>query len=95
MITTVLKAPVVVSVTSMHYVQKKWPMAELLCGPARSRDAGPNRRSPLIMDTMLGCQWVLDPDLVKKQHPRHCLDNLTVLLPTELLPLMQHFEEDR
>ncbi|KAL7573881.1 hypothetical protein ACA910_012449 [Epithemia clementina (nom. ined.)] len=69
--TDVLTARVVVSVTSIYYVgvQKKWPMAELLCGLARNRAAGPNGHSPLIIYTMPGCQWVMDPDLVQKRHP--------------------------
>ncbi|KAL7557914.1 hypothetical protein ACA910_009228 [Epithemia clementina (nom. ined.)] len=94
MFINVLTARVVVSATSMHYVRKKWPMAELLCGLARNRAAGPNGRSPLIMDTMPGCQWVLDPDSVKKRHPSQWLDDLTVLLPTQL-PSMQKYEEKR
>ncbi|KAL7560212.1 hypothetical protein ACA910_003293 [Epithemia clementina (nom. ined.)] len=91
MFTHVLTARVVVSVASIHYVQKKWPMAELLCGLARNMAAGLLGHSPLIMDTMPSCQWILDGDWTKNRHPGKWLNDLTVLLPTQL-PSMQSYE---
>ncbi|KAL7558674.1 hypothetical protein ACA910_010047 [Epithemia clementina (nom. ined.)] len=87
----VLTAKVVLSVASVHYVQKKWPMAELLCGLARNRAVGAHGRSPLIVDAMPGYRWTLNPELWKTDHdPGTWLDDLTVLLPTAL-PAMQKY----
>ncbi|KAL7561740.1 hypothetical protein ACA910_010951 [Epithemia clementina (nom. ined.)] len=95
MLANVLTARVVVCVVSVHYVQKKWPMAELLCGLARNIAAGPLGKSPLIVDAMPGCQWTLDASSssssTQKRHPQEWLGDLTVLLPTQL-PSMQIYE---
>ena len=62
MLTHVLTAQVVVCVTTTHYVQKKWPIAELLCAFARNEMACPHSiLSPVVVDAFPGCQWVLPP----------------------------------
>ena len=57
MLTHVLTAGVVVCVTTTHYVQKKWPIAELLCALACPHSI----LSPVVVDAFPGCQWVLPP----------------------------------
>ena len=62
MLTHVLTAQVVVCVMTTHYVQKKWPIAELLCALARNKMACPHSiLSPVVVDAFPGCQWVLPP----------------------------------
>ena len=60
MLTHVLTARIVVCVISTHYVKKKWPLVELLCSLARNEKLDPVRDvSPLVVDAMPGCHWVL------------------------------------
>ena len=62
MLTHVLTTGVVVCVTTTHYVQKKWPIAELLCALSRDEMACPHSiLSPVVVDAFPGCQWVLPP----------------------------------
>ena len=60
MLTNALTARVVVCVTSTHYVQKKWCIAELLCALARNETVCPwTGVSRVIVDAFPGCHWVL------------------------------------
>ncbi|KAL7575652.1 hypothetical protein ACA910_011474 [Epithemia clementina (nom. ined.)] len=88
MLEHLLTAKVVVSVASVHYVQKKWPMAEMLCGLARNMAAGPHGRSPLIVDAMPGGAKLRAMD----HDPSLWLEDLTVLIPTPL-PSMQKYNK--
>ena len=60
MLTNALTARVVVCVTSTHYVQKKWCIAELLCALARNETVCPwTGVSRVIVDAFPGSHWVL------------------------------------
>ena len=97
MLTHVLTARVVVCVTTTHYVQKKWPIAELLCALARNEMACPHSMlSPVVVDAFPGCQWVLPPcrSTMSASTPAICtrdasewINDFIGLFPTKLPPI--------
>lgn len=69
-----LKAEVIVCICTFDGVQKKWPMAELLCGLARNQVSNKTGRvSRLIIDAMPGSSRTL-------QHP-NWLEEIKQLIP--------------
>ena len=94
MLTHVLTAGVVVCVTTTHYVQKKWPIAELLCALARNEMACPHSiLSPVVVDAFPGCQWVLPPcrstasastPVVSTRDANEWINDFIGLFPTKL-----------
>ena len=82
----VLSATVVVCVVSFHAVQKKWPIAELLCGLARNEQARriSSPSTPLIIDAMPGQVW-LSSSHKEQRHPKEWgedIKNLFFLTPS-------------
>ena len=78
----VLTARLVLSVTSYHYVQKKWPLAELMCGLARNKRDQSTTHSPLFVDAIPGSSWLASVN-GRERCPRCWLDDVKKLVPVE------------
>jgi hypothetical protein len=86
MLDNALTATVIVCICSCDAVQKKWPLAELLCGLARNgRAAEIGRRTPLIVDAFPGNRWLEEVSRL----PREWVDDLRTLVPMEPVPAFQ------
>jgi len=92
MLEACLMADAVLCITTFHYVQKKWPMAELLCGLARNARAYKRRvRSPLLLDAMPGTLWMLRHAEAQARSPTSWIEDFKALVPLSPQPVIMSF----
>lgn len=86
MFRALLQSEVIVSVFTFNAVHNKWPIAEFLCGLARVRKQereDDDCHGCMIIDSYPGQTW-MESDTGASRHPKHWVDDLAVLFPTEL-----------
>lgn len=91
MLESILSAKSIVFVASFDAVQKKWPLAELLCALARNLKAAKARLryTPLIVDAFPGSEW-----LASCRQSEEWVDNLKDVLSLETVPTFLMYKSD-